>query len=367
MPAKRLAKAFMSIHPLIVPVFIPHAGCPHRCVFCNQSAVTGCVDGLPTPARLRETVAAFLALSGRRRGQTQIAFYGGNFLGVAEEGLRPLLAEAAGFVRSGDAQGIRFSTRPDTVTARTLALIEAYPVHTVELGAQSMSAEVLAQSQRGHTAADTLDACRMLRERGYGVGLQLMVGLPGDNEERLMQTGRCVAGLKPDFVRIYPTLVLAGSRLEAHYRRGDYSPLPLAAAVGLTLKLYRLFRTHGIPVIRMGLQANAEFSAGASVLAGPYHPAFGHLVQCAAFLEAVRNALGSVDSAGAELSLRVHPRSISRMRGLRNATVGALQREYGFKRVRVCADSTLAEDEIGVGGAARVAAFAWRGAASPPC
>jgi histone acetyltransferase (RNA polymerase elongator complex component) len=151
MPAKRIAKAFMSIRPLIVPVFIPHAGCPHRCVFCNQSAVTGCVDGLPTPAHCGRPWRRSSRSADGGGAQTQIAFYGGNFLGVAEEGLRPLLAEAAGFVRSGDAQGIRFSTRPDTVTARTLALIEAYPVHTVELGAQSMSAEVLAQSQRGHT------------------------------------------------------------------------------------------------------------------------------------------------------------------------------------------------------------------------
>jgi hypothetical protein len=191
-----------------------------------------------------------------------------------------------------------------------------------------------------------------------------MVGLPGDNEERLMQTGRCVAGLKPDFVRIYPTLVLAGSRLEAHYRRGDYSPLPLAAAVGLTLKLYRLFRAHGIPVIRMGLQANEEISPGASVLAGPYHPAFGHLVQCAAFLEAVRSALDS-RLRPRELSLRVHPRSISRMRGLRNATVGALQREYGFERVSVCADSTLRRTRSGWEGSARGGLRIERGGGPP--
>ncbi len=355
----------MSVRPLIVPVFIPHAGCPHRCVFCNQSAVTGCVERLPPPGALREHVAAFLKLSGRRRGPTQIAFFGGNFLGVAEDAMQALLAEAAGCVSSGDVQGIRFSTRPDTVTTRTLKLIEPYPVHTVELGAQSMNAEVLTHSRRGHTPADTLTACRMLKNSGYEIGLQVMVGLPDDDEERLMQTGRDVAGLKPDFVRIYPTLVLAGSRLETQYRQGAYLPLPLDAAVSLTLKLYRLFRAHGIPVIRMGLQASQDISPGGSVLAGPYHPAFGHLVQCAAFLGAVRNALGSLHRTGAKLTLRVHPRSISRMRGLRNATIGTLQREYGFERVKVSADSTLAEDEIGVGRTARVLAFEGKRQADP--
>jgi histone acetyltransferase (RNA polymerase elongator complex component) len=347
----------MRSRPLIVPVFLPHAGCPHRCLFCNQSAVTGGREGLPTPAGLRDTVAGFLKRCGRRRSPTQIAFFGGNFLGVPEADIQNLLAAAAGFVRSGAVAGIRFSTRPDTVTARSLALIDAYPVHTVELGAQSMCAEVLAQAQRGHSAADTLCACRMLKERGYAVGLQLMVGLPGDNEERLIKTGRRVVGLRPDFVRIYPTLVLAGSPLAAHYRRGDYAPLPLETAVGLTLKLYRLFRAHGIPVIRMGLQASADISPGASVLAGPHHPAFGHLVQCAAFHEAVRSALGPAGRLRGELSLRVHPNSIPRMRGLGNATVGALQREYGFRQVEVCADSTLAEQQIGVGGNAPVAAW----------
>ncbi|MFO7708179.1 MAG: radical SAM protein [Desulfobacterales bacterium] len=347
----------MSVRPLIVPVFIPHAGCPHRCVFCNQSAVTGCSERLPTPEALRETVAAFLKRCGRRRSPTQIAFFGGNFLGVAEEAIRALLVAAAGFVRSGAAEGIRFSTRPDTVNARTLDLIEAHPVQTVELGAQSMSAEVLRQSQRGHTPSDTVNACRMLKEKGYEIGLQIMAGLPGDDEERLMRTGLRAVELKPDFVRVYPTLVLAGSRLEDHYRRGDYSPLTLEAAVGLTLKLYRLFRAHGIPVIRMGLQASAEISPFASVLAGPYHPAFGYLVQSTAFLDAARQALCSLHRTDRRLRLYVHPRSISRMRGLRNATVKVLEREYEFERVEVFADSALAEDEIEVGGAARVRVF----------
>lgn len=356
----------MRLRPLIVPVFIPHAGCPHRCVFCNQAAVTGCADPLPTPEALRGHVAAFLRFCGRQRSAAQIAFFGGNFLGVAEDRLRTLLAEAARFVRSGQVQSIRFSTRPDTVTPRTLELIAPFPVHTVELGAQSMNAEVLTRSRRGHSPADTLNAGRMLQDRGYEVGLQIMVGLPGDDEERLLQTGRAVAGLKPDFVRIYPTLVLSGSRLATLYRRGSYCPLPLDTAVSLTLKLYRLFRAHGVPVIRMGLQASRDLAPGGSVLAGPYHPAFGHLVQCAAFLETVRSALGSPGFSGGGLTLCVHPRSISRMRGLCNATIGTLQREYGFERVDVSADSTLTEDQIRVGGTACVPAFEWKGSAYPP-
>ncbi len=344
----------MSQRPFIVPVFIPHAGCPHRCVFCNQSAVTGCAQPLPTPAELRERVAAFLKFRGRRRRGSQIAFFGGNFLGVAPETIKSLLAEATGFVRTGAVEGIRFSTRPDTVTARTLTLIEPFPVHTVELGVQSMAPVVLARSQRGHTPEITVEATRRLKERGYAVGHQLMVGLPGDNEECLLATGRSVIGLKPDFIRIYPTLVLPGSLLENWHRRGLYAPLTLEAAVGLTLKLYRLFRTHAIPVIRMGLQAAEGLPPEGADGVGPHHPAFGHLVMCAAFRDAVRGALDSFRPAGPSLRLHVHPQSISRMRGLHNATIGELQERFGFEQVEVCPEPALAPDDVGVGGIGRV-------------
>ena len=337
-----------DVRPFIVPVFIPHAGCPHRCVYCNQAAVTGRAETLPGPAAFRNQVAAFLKFRGRRRGRAQIAFFGGNFLGMAEAGIRQLLAEAAGFVRSGDVQGIRFSTRPDTVSRRTLDILSGFPVQTVELGAQSMDPEVLQRSRRGHTPDDTVNAVGLLVDRGYEVGLQIMAGLPGDDGNRLMETGRRIAELAPDFVRIYPTVVLAGSPLEKWYREGMYQPLALDAAVDLVQRLYGLFRAHSIPVIRMGLQATDDLVAGGAVLAGPWHPAFGHLVLCAAFLTAARRALKEGGGPGLELVLKVHPRSVSRMRGMRNANCKLLKQDFGFRRVDVAPDPALAEDEIAV-------------------
>lgn len=344
----------MSRRPFIVPVFIPHAGCPHRCAFCNQSAVTGSTQPTPTPAVLREQAAAFLKFRGRRREGAQIAFFGGNFLGLAPDTMAELLAEAAGFVAAGTVEGIRFSTRPDTVTAAALRRIEPFPVRAVELGVQSMDPEVLARSQRGHTPEHTAAATRLLKEEGYAVGHQLMVGLPADSEESLLATGRRVIALKPDFIRIYPTLVLPGTSLEEWYRRGLYSPLTLAAAVGLTLKLYRLFQAHAIPVIRMGLQAGEGLQPREGDGAGPYHPAFGHLVLCAAFRDAVRGALASVRPTGPTLRLHVHPRSISRLRGLNNTTIGEIQERFGYSQVAVRAEPCLAPDQVGVGGTERV-------------
>jgi histone acetyltransferase (RNA polymerase elongator complex component) len=350
LPPAPVSRASKDVRPFIVPVFIPHAGCPHRCVYCNQAAVTGRAETLPGPEAFRSHVAAFLKFRGRRRGRAQIAFFGGNFLGMAEAGMRQLLTEAAGFVRAGDVQGIRFSTRPDTVSRRTLDILSGFPVQTVELGAQSMDPEVLQRSRRGHTPGDTVSAVGLLVDRGYEVGLQIMAGLPGDDGNRLMETGRRIAELAPDFVRIYPTVVLAGSPLEKWYREGMYEPLALDAAVDLVRRLYGLFRAHSIPVIRMGLQATDDLGAGGAVLAGPWHPAFGHLVLCAAFLTAARRALREGGCHGVELVLKVHPRSVSRMRGMRNASCKLLKQDFGFRRVDVAPDPALAEDEIAVRG-----------------
>jgi histone acetyltransferase (RNA polymerase elongator complex component) len=348
----------MTMRPCILPVFIPHAGCPHRCVFCNQAAITG-QWGVPADTgdwriRARE----FLRFRRVHGGAVQIAFFGGNFLGMPAGHIRMLLAQAAGLIRAGEVQGIRFSTRPDTVNRQTLDLVEHFPVQTVELGAQSMDDEVLRRSRRGHTAADTSAAVELLKEWGYEVGLQMMVGLPGDDDSRLMETGRRIADLKPAFVRIYPTLVLAGSLLETWYHEGRYRPLAVDEAVRQTMPLYRLFRQRGIPVIRTGLQPTEDITDGGAVVAGPFHPAYGHLVQSACFADALRNALWRTPISHRSLEIRVHPKSVARMRGLKNANCGMLSREFGFSGVSVRPDAELAEDAIALPDGRLISAYA---------
>lgn len=336
----------MRDRPFIVPVFIPHAGCLHRCVFCNQSAVTGRSESPRHPDQWQRHVREFLRFRSIRRGWSQIAFFGGNFLGLSEDRLHALLGAAAQWVRNGDVNGIRFSTRPDTVDQRMLDILAAYPVQTVELGAQSMDDEVLRQSRRGHTPDDTVAAVERLRERGYEVGLQVMVGLPGDDQARMMETGRRIAALAPNFVRIYPTLVLSGSPLEAWYRHGRYRPLSIDTAVAHAAWLYRLFRAQGIAVIRMGLQPTRDLNPDGAVKAGPFHPAFGQLVQSACFLDALRRQLHRTPLPAGRFSVRVHPRSVSRMRGTGNGNCVRLRQEFGFSAVDVLADPRLAEDVI---------------------
>lgn len=343
----------MTGAPLVVPVFLPHAGCSHRCVFCDQYAITRTHASLPAREAISAQIRRFLS-QGRPRALVEISFYGGNFLGLAPDIVRGLLALAQEFVDAGPVHGIRFSTRPDTVTPETLDWLRPFRVRTVEIGAQSMDDDVLAVNRRGHSAADTERAVALLKEHGHAVGLQMMVGLPGQTDDGALETGRRLAALGPDFVRIYPTVVLADSVLARWMAEGRYRPLDLDQAVTLTATLYRLFADRGIPVARMGLQAD-EILERTGVVAGPWHPAFGHLVHCALFLDRTIRALEAAGFSSAVPRVRktgvrvaVHPRNVSRARGHRNTHIDRLRRLFGLEEVVVAADPSAGPEEIRV-------------------
>jgi len=244
--------------PFIIPVFLPHHGCPHRCIFCNQTAITGLPDTLPSPAKLKFGIDEFLEFKTKQRHPVQIAFYGGNFLGLEPGYIKDVLAEATRFVVAGKVDGIRFSTRPDTIDPQRLNILKPFPIAAIEIGAQSMDDQVLSAANRGHTAADTEKGVTLLKSNNYEVGIQMMVGLPGDDEAKSLATGRAIAALGPGFVRIYPTVVVAGSLLAELYRKGDYMPWPLDRCVTLVKKLYLGFQDNNIAVIRMGLQPSKD-------------------------------------------------------------------------------------------------------------
>jgi histone acetyltransferase (RNA polymerase elongator complex component) len=335
--------------PFIIPVFIPHAGCPHQCVFCNQVSITGAKTKRITPAELRFQIREFLKYKKENRKPVQIAFFGGNFLGLKSEEIKSLLDSAAEFVRDGQVDGIRFSTRPDTINERCLDIIKNYPVSTVELGVQSMDDQVLALAGRGHSASDTVRAVERLKERRFSIGLQMMVGLPGDDETSCLATARKIVGLAPDFVRIYPTVVVKNSLLAQWYKNGDYTPLGLEDGVTLVKKIYLLFKQEDIDVIRMGLQASEDLEDGTTVLAGPHHPAFGHLVYSEIFWDKAVSAIKSVKYVKDTLTIFVNPRSISKMRGLNNSNIKKLKEQFHFQSIEVMPDSFLAVEELMVG------------------
>jgi len=336
--------------PFVVPIFIPHDGCPQRCVFCDQKRTTGQSEGFSSTDRLHAAIAQFLGYRRDRRRPTEIAFYGGNFLGMSPERIHFLLNLASTYVSQGAVQGVRFSTRPDTISSETLGLIAGFPVTTIELGVQSMNDKVLEISRRGHTTLDTRRAVALLQSQPYRLGLQMMVGLPGDTPEQALATGEAIAALGPDFVRIYPTLVLKGSPLARWHAAGRYTPMPLDAAVDLVKSLLAHFIVNNIKVIRMGLQPTADLNAGAGIVAGPFHPAFGERVHSALWREALRRWLSSHSVNGQSLDIEVHPSVLSRIKGYRNDNFKWIRREFNSNHIATRPAPELPTDRVLING-----------------
>ncbi len=332
--------------PFIIPVFLPNMGCPHQCAFCNQRAITGATSKFPPAQNLHKMITSYLAHKGSHRGDTFIAFYGGNFMGMDPERMGMMLSLASEFIENGQAAGIRMSTRPDTITDENLSLIRNYPVSTIELGVQSMDDRVLEASLRGHRASDTITAVNRLKEEGYEIGLQMMIGLPEDNDDRAIQTASAIADLSPDFVRVYPTVVLKNSLLATWYKQGAYTPLELDACVTLVKNIYLLFKEKNIRVIRMGLQDTEDLMKNSSILAGPYHPAFGHLVYSEIFLDAAIALIESHTLSRDTVILKVRPENISMMRGLNNKNTRILKNRFNVKTLKIVPDSTMNGDHL---------------------
>ncbi len=333
--------------PFIIPVFLPNIGCSNRCAFCNQSEITGFNHKIPSPKNLRLFIKEYLGYKRETRGLVQISFYGGNFLGLNKILITTLLEEATRFVNQGSVDSIRFSTRPDTIHKKSLDLISGFPVSTIEVGAQSMNGRVLSLTKRGHTSQDTEQAVTLLKKYNYETGLQMMVGLPGDSEQTALESGRQMAGLFPDFLRIYPTLVMKNSLLAKWYEEGKYRPLKLDQSISLVKKLYLLFYNHKIPVIRMGLQASDNLQQGANVLAGPYHPAFGHLVLSEIFLDlAISTLEAKKQPIGNSITIQVHPKNISKMRGMKNRNIFELKNRFHVKTIHVLPDPSLKDTDL---------------------
>ena len=336
--------------PFIIPVFIPHTGCRHRCFFCDQSAITGQKASLPEPGQIRREILSFLGYKKGSRSPVQISFYGGNFLGLPEKTVRRLLDVASEFIKLEAVESLRFSTRPDTIDTERLGWIEKYPVATIEIGAQSMDETVLSDSNRGHTARDTEKAAALLKTKGYETGLQMMLGLPGDSAAGSLDTGRRIVALDPDFVRIYPAIVLKNSVLAEWFIAGRYKPLSLEKAVETAGKLYRLFLNHQIRVVRMGLQASEELNRKNTILAGPFHPAFGQLVISSLFLDSISHTLKLAGNRQKTISLAVNPRSESNLRGQKNRNMESLKRQFSVDTITVIPRMDLEVNEVVVNG-----------------
>lgn len=352
--------------PLIIPVFLPAMGCRERCLFCNQKESS---QEVPSPLDVRKFVEASLAkrshpnspsLRGAKRGSNlskeesatpfglamthkdadfsnvetskQIAFYGGSFTAMSKDDQISYLKQVQPFLGSGQIDSVRISTRPDALHEEILILLKKFGVKTVEIGVQSMIDEVLYKARRGHRAADTTAAVFRLKNRDFEVGLQLMIGLPGDTVDRFLETLDRVIELKPDFLRIHPTLVLKGAPLEELWRAGDYSPLPMSEALQWLKKGFLKLEKSSIRVARVGLQPTKELER--DYLAGPYHPALHQLLDSAIFFEMATYLLRKTKKTDHALFF-CHPREISNLRGQKNENILKLKRDFNLSEILI--------------------------------
>lgn len=307
-----------------ISLFVPHQGCPHQCSFCNQKTISGTVKEL-TPQEVRETLLKAVS-HGVNPVNTEIAFFGGSFTAVERSYMISLLRETKPFTEDGKFCGIRVSTRPDAIDEEVLEILNEYGVTSIELGAQSTDSQVLLLNHRGHTRDDIIRASRLIKEKGFSLGLQMMTGLLGDTPEKSLGTAEDIINLKPDTVRIYPTIVLEGTYLGELYKKGEYKPQTLEEATELCAVLLKRFYDEKITVIRLGLHSGGNVEDG--YIAGPYHPAFGELCESKIYLEKAIKILSEKypEKNNNQITLWVNPSEISKMIGQKGSNKAYLKK-----------------------------------------
>lgn len=317
----------------ILPIFIPHLGCPHQCVFCDQRTISG---------QQEATVAAASAQIGlwrqrlRADVQHEAAFYGGSFTALPLALQKQLLQLTDALLAEDYISSVRVSTRPDYIDAERLELLKQHRVRLVELGVQSLDDAVLQAAGRGHSAQQSLQACRLLQAYGFSTGIQLMLGLPLQSFASLQATVEQVLQLKPDIARIYPVLVIKNTPLAKLYEAGQYTPLTLEQAVEQAAWAYSRLTAAGINVIRVGLQADSELCSPGNIIAGPFHPALGEMVQGHVLRDRLTPMLAAQAEGGAqELWLTCPRRLESKLRGQKNANLRYWQQLWPQLRLHI--------------------------------
>lgn len=333
----------MSARECVIPVFVPHLGCPNDCVFCNQRRISGSLS----PATARDVQAAIekaAAVAPPQGGGRQLAFYGGSFTAIPAAQQEELLGAAQPYLEAGAIDSLRLSTRPDAIDGEVLARLRRYGVETVELGAQSMSDRVLELSGRGHTARDVAEASGMVKAAGFKLILQMMTGLPGSDEESDVETARRIAALRPDGVRVYPTVIVRDTALYDLWRAGKYREHSVEDAVRACARILPVFEAAGIPVIRLGLNPTEELSDG-DAAGGAYHPALGELVRARIMRgEAERLLAGA--KPGGSAALRVNPRLMSQAVGQHGCNREWLRERFGLRELRFIPDASVERIEL---------------------
>ena len=315
----------------IIPIFVPHLGCPNDCTFCNQKSISGQTKQV-TAKDVKQTIEEYLKSFRDEKLHKEVAFFGGSFTGIEKDKQEELLEVAYEFVKNKQIQSIRISTRPDYIDKEKLHLLKKYGVKTIELGVQSTNDYILKKCKRGHTFEDVKKASKLIRRYGFVLGHQMMIGLPESTKIDELNTAKDLAKLKPKIVRLYPVLVIKGTELEKEYQNGEYEPIPLLQAVERCKELYYFFTNKKIAVIRMGLQNTDIISdpknAKSEVVAGPYHEAFGQLVEDSIWYDAILEKIKKFNVKVKSIEIKVNPENINNVVGHKKENIEKLKDLY---------------------------------------
>jgi len=332
-----------------IPIFIPHLGCPYDCIYCDQKKISAQLKAADNQEIIHIIEQHLQTIA--YPAEVELAFFGGNFTSIPADLQETYLHLIQPYIKQGLIQGIRISTRPDCIDPVNLALLRKYGVKTIELGVQSLNDDVLQQSGRRYQAEAVEKSAALIHEWGFQLGIQLMVGLPGDNYERDLETVRRTIRIKPQMVRIYPTLVIAETQLDHLWQAGKYQALDLEEAIHICKDMLLQFMLADIPVIRMGLYPGEELRRDGVVKAGPFHPAFGELVEQAIFREQAilaiklyHNRFGMAKS----LAIYVHERDLSKLLGKKRSNLNLIQQAFALQELHVKTDSPDLRDWIGI-------------------
>lgn len=331
----------------IIPIFVPHFGCPYDCVFCNQKKITGLSTNV-TSSEVENIIKEHLKYF-KKDSFIEIAFYGGSFTAIDINTQRELLEIPYKYKQEKLVDEIRVSTRPDAIDIQILDNLKKYGVNTIELGCQSLNDEVLSNSNRGHTSFDVYKSAKLIQDYGFNLGLQMMLGLPGDTLEKSLKTALEFIKLKPYCVRIYPTLVIKETYLEKIYFKKEYYPLTLEESIDITTPILILFYLHNINVIRVGLQATENIQLGKDVVAGPFHPAYRQLVESNIFKLIINNCIKhyKMKTKGQIMKIQSSNKNISNIAGQKSSNISYFKEEYGFKKIQIFS-SDLGDDYLNI-------------------
>ena len=315
----------------IIPIFVPHLGCKKCCTFCNQRTISGEKKQV-TAEEVTKTIEYYLNNFKDPNKYIEVAFFGGSFTAIEIEKQEELLTAVQPYIKSKKVDSIRLSTRPDAINKTILKMLKKYNVKTIELGVQSTNNYILARCKRGHSFEDVVKASKLIRLYGFNLGHQIMVGLPDSSEKDDIQTAKDSIKLKPKMVRIYPVLVIKGTELEEEYAKGDFVPLTVSQAVERSKEIVKLFNKKHIQIIRVGLQNTdtiTDISKDESeVIAGPYHPAFGQLVEDGIWYDKIVEKIKNINAKVVKVEIEANPKNVNNIIGHKKENIKKLKDTY---------------------------------------